>query len=110
MHRVFLFAAILVAASPVAHAGQYDNDRACTRELVPRAAERLALAALFERSGESVETTNGVSAPMGPAEVVLVRIGEDGKPVMECVDNEAAARRFLDMPVRQLVPSAAEER
>jgi hypothetical protein len=34
--------------------------------------------------------------PFGPPEVVVARIGADGKPELSCVGSEAAARRFFE--------------
>ena len=108
MSRVLFLAASFVAAASAVDAQELE--RACTRGVLPETVQQLDLGALFSRVGESVETANGVSAPMGPLEVVLVRIGDDGKPVLDCVDNEHAARRFFAKPLMQLAPSVAEER
>ena len=58
---------------------------------------------------KSIETEDGVSAAVGPIEVVVARIGPDGKPVMACVDDLAAARRFLKTPSAQQAPKQAKE-
>lgn len=57
----------------------------------------------------SVETADGVSAMVGPIEVVVARFGPDGKPVMACVDNPEAARRFFKAPVETLAPKQKKE-
>ena len=57
---------------------------------------------------ESIETDDGVSAAVGPIEVVVSRIGADGKPIMACVDTLKAARHFFDTPIEQL-PKAKEQ-
>jgi hypothetical protein len=87
------------AAAVVAHA-ENPSDRACTRDgvahLVPAHDE---LAALFARSGEqTIVTENGTIAPMGPPEVLMARVGPDGRIAIVCVDSETAARRFLEAP------------
>lgn len=71
--------AIEVAASPV----------------VAEAQIRADLETVFRPEEESVETTNGVMATITTGEVLLARIGPDGKVIMACVDNEEAAVRFL---------------
>ena len=58
---------------------------------------------------KSIETEDGVSAAVGPIEVVVARIGPDGKPVMACVDDLEAARRFLKAPSEQQAPKQAKE-
>jgi hypothetical protein len=60
-------------------------------------------------SAESIETEDGVSAAVGPIEVVVARIGPDGKPVMACVDDLEAARRFFKAPSEQQAPKQAKE-
>ena len=59
--------------------------------------------------GESIETEDGVSAMVGPIEVVVSRIGADGKPVMACVDNIEAARRFFAAPAETVTPKQKKE-
>jgi hypothetical protein len=58
---------------------------------------------------KSIETEDGVSAAVGPIEVVVARIGPDGKPVMACVDNLEAAKRFLKTPAEQHAPKQDKE-
>jgi hypothetical protein len=67
-------------------------------------AARAELAALFAAPAQTevVETEDGVMAPQGPMEVVVARIGTDGKVVMACVDNEKAAQRFLEAPIDKI--------
>jgi hypothetical protein len=109
MSRRFHFALIVTAfatafaITAIAHA-ENASDRVCTRDgvahLVPARAE---LAALFaRREPELIQTATGRVATAGPAEVMMARIGADGKIVMVCVDSEAAARKFLDAPVESL--------
>jgi len=98
-----------LAAATVAHA-QTAFDRACTRDgvahLVPARDE---LTALFARpESHTIATSTGTVAPMGPPEVLVARIGPDGKVVVACVDNETAARRFLEAPPETL--SKAKEK
>lgn len=60
-------------------------------------------------AAESIETEDGVSAAVGPIEVVVARIGPDGKPVMACVDGLEAARRFFKASTEQQAPKQAKE-
>ncbi|HKR62671.1 MAG TPA: hypothetical protein VJZ00_02975 [Thermoanaerobaculia bacterium] len=89
-------AAVSLAGATLAHGSS--AERACSPDgvthLVPARDE---IAALFARpEQQAIETPTGTAYPAGPAEVLVARIGEDGKVVIACVDNEAAARRFLD--------------
>lgn len=58
---------------------------------------------------ETIETENGVSATVTHLDVVVARIGADGKPVMACVDSKEAARRFSHAPVDKLQTKKAKE-
>jgi hypothetical protein len=58
---------------------------------------------------ESIETEDGVMALVGPIEFVITRIGPDGKPVMACVDNAEAARRFFETTVEKLPVKRAQD-
>lgn len=109
--RSIAFTAALALAAPFALA---DDAQECTPDAAEQRAvtiaPRLDLAAFFARVEQQItETENGVSAPMGPTEVVVVRIGTDGKPVLACVDTEEAARRFFDAPVEKLPTRKAQE-
>ena len=76
---------------------------------VPAAAPA-TLEEVFAVSAEakSIETEDGVSAA-GHLEVVVARIGADGKPVQACVDSPEAARRFFKTPIEKLSPKQAKE-
>lgn len=81
------------------------------RDAQPKLLEsRAHLRALFDRApGVISHDENGISIEGLATEVVLARIGPDGKPVRICVDNEAAARRFLEAPVDELGKGAREK-
>lgn len=104
MSRRFILAiAMSVFATTAVSAAEQAMDRACTRDgaahLVPAHDELTALFARREAAASATETTtteNATVEPMGPPEVLMARIGADGKLVVVCVDNETAARRFLD--------------
>lgn len=99
MSRRFILAIALAAfATTAVSAAEQATDRACTRDgaahLVPAHDELTALFA--RRQAQASATENATVEPMGPPEVLMARIGSDGKLVIVCVDNETAARRFLD--------------
>ena len=106
--RFLAVVAAVMALATAAH-GEDAVSRASTRDLLPRFAP-LQLSALFFRGAEAVETADGVNTPGEATEVVVARVGTDGKPVMACVDNEAAALRFLAQPPRPVRARAEQDR
>lgn len=119
-----LFAAAALAVSSLAHAADPASNRERTQQedvaqcddatqdvQVPTTAPVVTLEEMFTASAESesIETEDGVSAVVGPIEVVVSRMGADGKPVMACVDNIDAARRFFDAPIEKLPAKQAKE-
>ena len=103
--RSIAMMAALALAAPLAFASDA-VDRMCVRV---DASLRFVLAALFEPiPAEPVDTGTAVFTT-GPMELLIVRLGEDGKPVAVCVDNEEAAQKFLDAPVERLQTKQARE-
>jgi hypothetical protein len=105
--RSFVAATIVALATILsARASQGPADEACTREVIPHvAASRPELTRLFarpDREAHVIETRTGISAPMGAPEVVLARVGPDGKLILACVDNETEARRFFETSAENL--------
>ena len=79
------------------------TDRICTRDAASRlAAVRARVAEAFARTPEPVAIEDDRTAPMGPVETIVARIGTDGKPVMSCVDSPEAAERFFALAAEQL--------
>ena len=117
-----LVAVAALAVSSLVYAADRASDNECTRQekvqqettapsaQLPAAAP-LTLEEVFAVSAEaeSIETEDGVSAMVGPIEVVVARLGPDGKPVMACVDDIKAARRFFKASVETLAPKQAKE-
>lgn len=113
-----LVAVAALAVSSLVYAADRASDTECTRQekvqqetTAPSARLPLTLEEVFAVSAEaeSIETEDGVSAMVGPIEVVVARLGPDGKPVMACVDDIKAARRFFKAPVETLAPKQAKE-
>jgi hypothetical protein len=120
-----LVAVTALAVSSTVYAADRANDQECARQekvqqetaaqavIQPEVAtqvEPVTLEALFASAeAASVETEDGVSAMVGPIEVVVARIGPDGKPVMACVDDIKAARRFFNVPAETTAPKAKEQ-
>jgi hypothetical protein len=111
--RIFVIPAVLaLAAAPLALASDQAAPRVSVRESIARFAPRIELTELFARiaeGGTSFETEDGVSAPMQVSEVLVARLNTDGKPVMVCVDNEQAARRFLDASIEAVQRGRKQE-
>jgi len=90
--RLCICATVLLVAF-----GALGSDRDCTRDRAPRV--------ILSRAGEgsSPVMTQGI-------EIVVVRIGADGKPMYACVDNAAAAKRFLEAPLEKITVREAREK
>jgi len=50
-----------------------------------------------------------VAKPVSGMEVVVARIGGDGKPVLACVESAEAAKRFLEAPIDQVARKRKEQ-
>lgn len=109
-HIILALIAALAAAPQVA-AGE--SDLTCTRELRPQAPLlRASVAAIFAStaSDPSSEPLGDEATPhLSSVEVVLARIGPDGKPILACVDSETAALRFLEAQASRLRGRAQEK-
>jgi hypothetical protein len=95
--------AILIASA--AFGAQTSSDEACTRDAIPRVSQQPQSTTLFmlaDREARIVQTTNGVLAPMAAPEVLMARIGPDGKLMIVCVDGEDSARKVLTTAVDDL--------
>jgi hypothetical protein len=98
LFAVAAVAAVMTASAYGAGAGKQQDTAA-----LPQPERQLQLHALFAHAPGVVQNANGmiVSGPTH-ADVILARIDTDGKLVKVCVDNEAAARRFLNAPIEKL--------
>lgn len=104
--RIFVVPAVLAfALAPLAHAADQSVQQDSVRASIARLAPRIELTELFARiadAGASFDTGDGVSAPMAATEMLVARLGADGKPLMVCVDNEESARNFLDASLERV--------
>lgn len=109
--RAVIALALLVPAfAPRAEATEPMPHR--VRESIAQFAPRLELTELFARfadAGAPRETEDGVNMPAPVMDVLVARLGTDGKPVMVCVDNEESARRFLDAPIERVQRGRKQE-
>ena len=93
--RTVLAATVAAIVSVTATAAETARER---EEVQP--VQRLDVRALFERApGVITENEDGLTLSGFAVEVVIARIGEDGKLVKACVDTEEAARLFFEKPV-----------
>lgn len=102
--RSVVVTVLLALGAPLVHASDDALDRVCIPETVPRIASPRA-----EVTPAPTVLDRGVGAPMGPMDIIVARIGPDGKVITACVDSEEAARKFLETPVQQLRTKQAEQ-
>ena len=111
-----LAATAALVLTPFIHAADATADRERPREEAPRVEMQLpapvrTLASLFAAAEEeeTIDVIDGESSGTVPMEVVVARIDADGKLVLSCVDNEAAAKRFLKADLEKLATKEAKE-
>ena len=95
--RLLVAVASLALAAPLAARAE-ESIPLRLRHSMALMAPRLEVTPVFARlarNAATFETADGVNSLAITAELVVARIGADGKPVMACVDNAAAAERFL---------------
>ena len=69
-----------------------------------------ALRALFDLSPGVIEADGGgVTVTAFAVEVVIARIGEDGKLIKACLDSEDAAKKFLTAPIEKVARPEGHE-
>ncbi|HYO76875.1 MAG TPA: hypothetical protein VE010_10465 [Thermoanaerobaculia bacterium] len=103
--RLFVLFAAVVLAAPFARASEPEHLDVPFRHTLAVMAPRLDLHRLFAQrtaNAVSIDTGDGVNVLAAGMEMLVARIGEDGKPVISCVDNAAAAQRFLDTPLERI--------
>lgn len=100
LFAVAAVAAVMTASAHGAGAGKQQDTAALPQ---PQPRRQLQLHALFAHAPGVQQDASGmiVSGPTH-ADVILARIDTDGKLVKVCVDNEEAARRFLNAPIEKL--------
>ncbi|HJQ41299.1 MAG TPA: hypothetical protein VKB93_29515 [Thermoanaerobaculia bacterium] len=99
--RLFLGFLCFFAVAITANAA---SDDACTRDTLTRVSARLHIdvVELFEKS-------DAVPAQPEGMELLIARIGPDGKPVLACVDGAEAAKKFLEAPMEKVARRAKEQ-
>jgi|ERR1051325_1117559 hypothetical protein len=96
---------IVLSAAAVAISANAASDDSCTRDTLVRVAARthIDVTTVFEAPKGAAE------APSDTMEVLIARIGPDGKPVLACVDSAAAAKKFLEAPIERVSRGAKEQ-
>lgn len=107
MIRRSLMAALAAAVLPMT---AFASDAGTLRGERPVRA-RLELREIFSLApGVISEGRDGITIGPMEVQVLLARVGPDGKLIRSCVDNEAAARAFLDAPIERLdTPKAKQQ-
>jgi len=99
-------AVLLIAMAATASAA---SDEACTRETLKPVAvpaqKHIDVEALFRAD----PAAGAAAAPLDGMEVLIARIGPDGKPVLACVDSAEAAKKFLEAPIENTRRAAKEQ-
>jgi hypothetical protein len=97
---------LLVVVAATASAA---SDEACTREtlkpLAVPAPTHIDVDALFSPD----PAAGAAAAPLEGVEVLIARVGPDGKLVLACVDSAEAAKKFLEAPIEKTRRKAQEQ-
>lgn len=104
MSRRYLAVPALLALAAFPALASEGSDAGEVRDSIARMSPRIELTQLFARmnDGVSMVTADGVNMPHGAMEVVVARIGTDGKLVTSCVDTHEKAERFFRVSVKKL--------
>ena len=109
--RLYVAVALVALATPLTVAAA-EPVRLPLRDSLAMMAPRFDLTQLFARLAEgaaTVDTGDGVNSRTISVELVVARLGADGKPVMACVDNAEAAERFFEAPVARIGRGKAQD-
>ena len=96
--RLLAVAAVLVLTALSARAA----DPARSREAALPLEESAGLRALFDLAPGVIETQDGITATAFAIEVLVARIGPDGKLIKACVSSHEEARQFLAAPIEKV--------
>lgn len=99
--RIFIGFLSLFAVAIPANAA---SDDSCTRDTLARVSARLHIdvTEFFEKNDAAPPQPEGL-------ELLIARIGPDGKPVLACVDGAEAAKKFLESPMEKVARGAKEQ-
>jgi hypothetical protein len=104
MSRRYLAVPVLLALAAMPALASEGGDADAIRNSLERMTPRAGLAQLFARlnDGREVVTADGVNLRHDAMEVVVARLGTDGKVVTSCVNTLEAAEHFFSVPVKKL--------
>ena len=105
-------AAVALDTAPFVEAAEHVTAQPAAAEVVaalPSPSRTLKALFATPATEEAIDTTDGVAVGMGAMEVVIARIGTDGRLVTACVDSEKAARAFLESPIDKVATKQAKE-
>ena len=104
--RLLAVAAVLTLTALSARAA----DPARSREAVAVPLEESAgLRALFDLAPGVTETEDGITATAFAIEVIVARIGPDGKLIKACVSSHEEAKKFLAAPIEKVQKAEGHE-
>ena len=102
--RWFAVTAVLALTALSAHAADPARSREAALPL-----DETALRAMFDLAPGVVATEGGGTTVSGYAvDVIVARIGEDGKIVKACVDTHEAAAKFFTAPIEKVAKPEAQ--
>lgn len=104
MSRRYLAVSVLAALAAMPALASEGVGADAVRESIARMTPRVGLAQLFARMNDNVPvaTEDGETMRHEQMEVVVARVGADGKIVTSCVDTLEAAQHFFKVPVQKL--------
>ncbi len=103
--RWFAVTAVLALTALSAHAADPARSRDAALPL-----DETALRAMFDLAPGVVPTDGGGTTVTGFAvDVIVARIGEDGKIVKACVDTHEAAEKFFTAPIEKVAKAEAQD-
>ncbi len=86
------------------------SDDTCLTAAHANPARPIGIEALFSTlPAVPIETETGVSLEGWSVEVLIARIGPDGKITMACVDSAESAKRFFEAPVERIPMKVIEK-
>ena len=104
--RLTAVAAVLVLTALSARAA--DPVRSRDAVAVPLE-ESAGLRALFDLAPGVVETEDGITTTAFAIEVIVARIGPDGKLIKACVSSHEEAKQFLTAPIEKVQKAEGHE-
>jgi hypothetical protein len=107
MKSLLPLALTLMLATPAVAGGRIDE--ICTPDVLPSVSDpHPVLSQIFAKANDPAPS-DPYFEDMGPREVLLARIGADGKLELSCVNDEKSARAFLEARTPRARTTAEEK-